>query len=408
MEKIELVLPTNEYREQVLDYKREFEINSDALNGSGGLGRAEDFDSWVSGLSINTNQTGFVPAAQYLAVRTGDDKMIGMVNIRHELNDYLFEFGGHIGYSVRKSERRKGYAKEMLRLALEKCVQLGLDRVLITCDKDNTASAKTILANGGIFENEVVNAGRVMQRYWIDCPAKSKTNDTATGTQNKEYIEIHQMLHGFSDEDYAAFSRKLTPGCKNILGVRLPLLHGIASRICKKDWRAYLEHGLTGDTFEENMLRGFIIAACECGWPEKACMIQRFVAKIDNWSVCDSFCAALKTTRNNRDEMLAMVRKFILSESEFEVRFAAVILMTNYLDDDYFETALRLLSCARHEGYYAIMGVAWALSAAFFIRPQEVSRLLRDNGLDTRTAAKTREKIRQSKHYQPAVHGSLM
>jgi predicted acetyltransferase len=90
-----------------------------------------------------------------------------MIDIRHYLNDYLLRIGGNIGYSVRASERRKGYAKEMLRLALLKCRKLDLEKVLITCFKHNIASAKTIIANGGILENEITDEDGITQRYWI-------------------------------------------------------------------------------------------------------------------------------------------------------------------------------------------------------------------------------------------------
>ena len=86
-----------------------------------------------------------------------------MIDIRHRLNDYLLNFGGHIDYSVRKSERQKGYATEMLALALIECMKLNIKRVLITCDKDNIASAKTIINNGGILEGSGIT-----QRYWIN------------------------------------------------------------------------------------------------------------------------------------------------------------------------------------------------------------------------------------------------
>lgn len=90
-----------------------------------------------------------------------------MIHIRHKLNEYLFEFGGHIGYSVRKFEWRKGYAKEMLHLALEKCKDMNIGKVLITCSKENIASAKTIIYNGGVLENEISKGERITQRYWI-------------------------------------------------------------------------------------------------------------------------------------------------------------------------------------------------------------------------------------------------
>ena len=93
--------------------------------------------------------------------------MVGIIDIRHRLNDYLLQFGGNIGYSIRKSERRKGYAKAMLSLGLAECRNLGLEKVLITCDKENISSAKTILACGGVLENEIAEGCRITQRYWI-------------------------------------------------------------------------------------------------------------------------------------------------------------------------------------------------------------------------------------------------
>lgn len=90
------------------------------------------------------------------------------VNIRHYLNDSLLQEGGHIGDGIRPSERRKGYATEMVRLALVECKKLGIDKVLMICDKDNIGSAKSILKNSGVLENEFVNSdGEIEQRYWI-------------------------------------------------------------------------------------------------------------------------------------------------------------------------------------------------------------------------------------------------
>ncbi|MCR1074265.1 GNAT family N-acetyltransferase [Clostridium botulinum] len=96
---------------------------------------------------------GLVPSSIYLTIRLVYNKLIDMIDIRHKLNKYLFQFGGHIGYSVRKSERRKGSAKEMLNLALEKCKDMNMEKALITCSKENIASAKAIIYNGGVLEN---------------------------------------------------------------------------------------------------------------------------------------------------------------------------------------------------------------------------------------------------------------
>ena len=112
---------------------------------------------------------GFVPSSTFLAVHALTGKLVGMIDIRHRLNGHLLFTGGHIGYSVRKSERQKGYAKEMLRQALLLCrEEYKLPRCLVTCDSDNIASSRTIEANGGVLENTVADGARMVKRYWID------------------------------------------------------------------------------------------------------------------------------------------------------------------------------------------------------------------------------------------------
>lgn len=172
MSEIILVFPSIEYKQQIIEYKNEFEINKDSMDGSAGLSFEDDFEQWLLKLEDNSSEetvrAGLVPASTYLAIRVSDKKLLGMIDIRHRLNEYLAQFGGHIGYSIRLSERRKGYAKAMLQLALEKCKELSIEKVLITCDKDNIGSSKTIISNNGILENEVLEEGRITQRYWID------------------------------------------------------------------------------------------------------------------------------------------------------------------------------------------------------------------------------------------------
>lgn len=112
---------------------------------------------------------GKVQSTQFLTVRESDGRLVGMINVRHYFNEYLEQFGGHIGYSVRPSERRKGYAREQLRLTLPYCKELGLDRVLITCQPHNEGSRRTILSAGGVYENTAhePDRGVDLQRYWI-------------------------------------------------------------------------------------------------------------------------------------------------------------------------------------------------------------------------------------------------
>lgn len=166
-----LVKPSMEYKNQVLEYKNEFIQNGDDLAGTSYLEEYDAYEEWMKFVLDNENERTKhtkVTASIFLAIKEEDNKLVGMINIRHKLNEYLYNYGGHIGYSVRKIERRKGYATEMLKMALEKCMKLEMKKVLLTCDVNNIASAKTIKDCGGILENEVFNDGEVVQRYWIN------------------------------------------------------------------------------------------------------------------------------------------------------------------------------------------------------------------------------------------------
>lgn len=169
----ELIFPSMEYKEKALGYIREFLEHNSEINGVGGLDRYEDYDEWLikvnKDLDIANIPEGKVPAHTYFFVRKLDNRIVGMINIRHKLNDFLFNEGGHIGYSIRPTERKNGYGTLMLKLALEKCRELKLNKVLITCDKINIASAKVIQNNNGILENEIYSEtfSEIIQRFWI-------------------------------------------------------------------------------------------------------------------------------------------------------------------------------------------------------------------------------------------------
>ena len=141
------------------------------MDGTGGLAAAQSFGEWLSACRDNgspdTVRPGQVDATLFLAVEAKSGQLVGMIHIRHRLNDFLLRYGGNIGYSVRPGCRGRGYAKAMLAQALEFCRQRGMARVLVTCHKENTASARTILSNGGILENEVFERGHMVLRHWI-------------------------------------------------------------------------------------------------------------------------------------------------------------------------------------------------------------------------------------------------
>ena len=172
MDELYLAVPSPAHKEQVMAFKAEMlEYGSD-FEGCNGLGNVDTYEEWLD-FRGREKRKGRSPSHTFLTVRRSDGRVVGIVNYRPSpLPDFVLQYGGHIGYSIRPAERRKGYAKEQLRLTLEKCRAAGEKRVLLTCDPANTASERTILANGGVLENEVedvpgLGKSGTIRRYWI-------------------------------------------------------------------------------------------------------------------------------------------------------------------------------------------------------------------------------------------------
>lgn len=171
MDELKLLAPFAPYAEQVMSFRKELLQNKDSFDGCAGLEDVRSFEEWLD-FENRMKEKGFVPSEVFLVVRQRDNFVVGIIDFRHPLSEFLFNFGGNIGYSVRPSERRKGYATEMLKQVLPVCRELGESKVLVTCDKENEASRRTIVKNGGVLENEVTDTSGlsksgVIQRYWI-------------------------------------------------------------------------------------------------------------------------------------------------------------------------------------------------------------------------------------------------
>ena len=177
-EELILVFPTMEYETQAKELINEtIQLDNDNPDKWAGFSRLQEFDNYEEWLQTIINELdpsklapGRVTATTYFTVRESDNKIVGIINIRHELNDYLRTFGGHIGYSIRPTERKKGYGKRQLRLGLDKCEYLNIKNVLITCREENIGSAKTIESCNGELENMIFNdeKNENFKRYWIN------------------------------------------------------------------------------------------------------------------------------------------------------------------------------------------------------------------------------------------------
>jgi predicted acetyltransferase len=170
MENLRLIKPNidfeKEYSEMLTDWKVNDEkhipwfINCDSADFEAMVKRLEGLSQ---GIGVDN---GLVDNSTYWLINDHRE-IIGAINIRHRLNDFFLNYGGQIGYGVRPSERRKGYAKEMLRMGLEICRNMGFEKILICCNKENMGSIKTIMKNGGVLASEGIFNGEEMQRYWI-------------------------------------------------------------------------------------------------------------------------------------------------------------------------------------------------------------------------------------------------
>lgn len=173
MEKLILKRPDLSYKDEIRSFRQEFLDECSPLNGCGPLAEMGDIGEWISRADRFEKGQGvpadMVPSTQLIYVRESDQKVVGVLQIRHAFTPFLETYGGHIGYSIRPSERRKGYAKQMLHDSLPFCREIGLEKVLVSCLDTNIASRRTILANNGVYDGTVYEPEEKVnfERYWI-------------------------------------------------------------------------------------------------------------------------------------------------------------------------------------------------------------------------------------------------
>ena len=218
---------------------------------------------------------------------------------------------------------------------------------------------------------------------------------------------IRKQIFELIDDDYQKFSSALIPTIDNVLGVRMPELRKLAKEIAKGDWRTYLQTA-NDEYFEEVLLQGLVIGYAKADLEELLTYVAAFVPKINNWSVCDSFCTGLKFTKKHKERVWDFLQPYLISEKEYELRFGIVMLLDYYIEPDYIDRLLNVLDRVQHEGYYVKMAVAWALSICFVKLPnQTMDYLVGENSLDLFTYNKALQKITESTRVEADVKTSI-
>lgn len=212
---------------------------------------------------------------------------------------------------------------------------------------------------------------------------------------------IREELVSMADEKYRVFQSKLLPGTNHLIGVRLPELRKLAKRIAKEYGATYLDVALARqpekELFEEIMLQGMIIGYMKEDISDIFSYTERFVPKIDNWSVCDSFCSGFKYAVTYREEVWEWLQQFLEAEEEFAVRFGIVMLLNYYIDERYLERLFAIFDTVHQDGYYVKMAVAWAVSICYTKYPTQTMDYLKKNELDDFTYHKALQKIVESR-----------
>lgn len=211
------------------------------------------------------------------------------------------------------------------------------------------------------------------------------------------YKKIRQDLLNSADKKYKEFHSSLCPGTDNIIGVRVPVLRNYAKKLSKQEnFKDYISFNKTV-YYEEVMLQGMLIGFIKnTDIKEVLEAIKNFIPKIDNWAVCDIFCAGLKAVNKNKDTFWNFIQKYLKSKKEFELRFALVIILDYFIDDKHIKDALNIFDNIKHDGYYVKMAIAWAISVAFVKFPETTIIYLKNNNLDDWTYNKALQKICES------------
>lgn len=209
--------------------------------------------------------------------------------------------------------------------------------------------------------------------------------------------KIKEKLLELADLKYKEFHSGLCPGIGNIIGIRVPVLRNYAKELAKNYEIEELLKQIDNEYYEEIMLQGMLIGLEKENFKIIQKHIETFVPKIDNWAICDVFCAGLKVTKKHKKEMWQFIQKYLKSKQEFELRFAIVMILDFFIEEDYLEKDLKIFDTISSQAYYVQMAIAWAISICLIKFYDETVQYLKTTTvLDDFTYNKALQKARES------------
>ena len=208
--------------------------------------------------------------------------------------------------------------------------------------------------------------------------------------------KIKQDLYNLADKKYQKFHSSLCPGINNFIGIRVPVLRKYAKELIKEYSISEILNDIDDELYEEIMLQAMVIGLSKDGFEEKKGYIEEFIPKIDNWAICDVFCAGLKPKKNELSLVWKFIKKYLKSKKEYELRFSIVMMLDYFIIDEYIESVIEEIDKIKVDKYYVQMAIAWCLSICYIKYPKETMRYLKNNNLDDFTYNKAIQKIRES------------
>ncbi|MCD7878340.1 MAG: DNA alkylation repair protein [Candidatus Gastranaerophilales bacterium] len=208
--------------------------------------------------------------------------------------------------------------------------------------------------------------------------------------------KIREKLLQESQPDYKKFSSGLIPNISNIIGVRIPVLRKIAKEIYNSSYRYDFITSNDEEYMEEIMLKGMVIGLMKDNPEYILEFVQNFIQKINNWAVCDTFCSGLKFTLKNKNLVWNFILPYLHSKDEFKIRFALVMILNYFIDEEYIDKVLKEIDSVKYEDYYSKMAAAWAVSVCIVKQPDITLKYMLNSKLDNWTFNKSIQKSLES------------